>query len=283
MAFDLVVEFAGLCVYVVQPDGKRVAILLPDTRLTTSDPVHADGTTGQPHVGYVRFALPNLRDDVPAGDLRAPSNEIVHQLDREVIDWGLDDQDMQEVSLVLPDASKFAPSLTLANDLFSATPPTELLARTLLPGGSLRAVPGNATWVFSRQFAPALPNHTGNFAGFATWTRNVPDRDDMTITIRRLDGSGSISLPLKPRNGLIALKVANLCANNPLEWNDLKKHRVQESDEDFKWAYRLLEPKAQYATLLAGSTFPVPTLAGPMRPAGDEDCVGLTITAPIPG
>src|SRR4051812_37492518 len=59
MSFTLEVEFSGLCLFVLHPDEPRVAVLMPDARKSTANPVHVDGTRGIPHVGYTRFDLAN--------------------------------------------------------------------------------------------------------------------------------------------------------------------------------------------------------------------------------
>jgi len=302
MSFELRVEFAGLCLYAVHSDGNRAAVVLPDARKSAT-PVHADGERGEPHAGYLRFDLANL--DLPgmgAGELQVPAGEVadqtadsgdplyevVHRLGHKRIDFGLAAATPAPlaVNLALPHVNQFADQLAPVAGVFGAAPPPNgVLARAVVHGGTLTGTSSTGkTWSLASVLhsqSLAQP-HGGAFAGFALWKRQL-DLPGLTVTVSNFDGSSPIRIPLKPiRQGsrdVISLKVANLCAHNPLEWSEFSLHEVVSHDLDFKWIYRLLAPKqGTYKTALAGAELPFPRAVG-SQAFGDEDCVGGRIDA----
>jgi hypothetical protein len=304
--FDLEVEFAGLCMYVPSSDGKEVTVLLPDARKNKLDPTfakphHADKTSGIPHAGYVRFDLKNLMDaiptnnvQIPEGDkLNGPRYEVVHRLirnglEKEEIDFGLPDPDANaaamEIDLDLPHSEKFATVLQVIPEAYNGAH-KNLLARTVLKGGKLVAEGKGAEYAFSRQLAPGnAKNHSGKFAGFATWTRKV-EGEQLTLTITGPE-EDPVEIRLKPDgSNKIVLKIANLCSDNPLEWNEFgSDDPVRDRDEDFKWLYSLLQPtnNASWKDLLGGTPLPVPELNRLAPPGlGLTECMG--VVTPPPG
>jgi hypothetical protein len=285
MTFDLRVEFSGLCLYLMHPDGDQVGIVMPDARKRTADPRHADGTDGVFHVGYVRFDLANFDADLPPGDIdNGPRYEVVHRFDREALDFDFpDEQSSMSAELEFPDFKEFAPVLRPLPGLFSEDPPKVLLMRTVLRGGHLSGLSEGESWRFSTELNPSAPAYGGQFASFSTWTRRV-DGDGLTIRLRRFGDATPTEIPLRParsENGdaVIALKIANLCAENPLEWPDLPFRGVVGDDVDFKWLYRLLEPPGTtYAKLLRGDQFPVPERRGRQPFGAFQDCMGGRLT-----
>ena len=302
MSFELRVEFAGLCLYMVHSDRKSVAILMPDAR-ESADDLHPDGELGEPHVGYVRFDLANL--DVPGMSVTpgtlddgagSPPNEIVHRFGGEVLDFGLstsdNEDDEMEIALGIPSFDKFAGTLKPVGKLFTKAPPGELLMRTILTGGRIHAQGSGKTWGLSSALkgSTSAPPYSGQFAGFAVWTRTI-NQPGLTVTTSRFDGTEVAKIPLKPVNiggkEVIAIKVANLCANNPLEWDEFPLRTVVNHDLDFKWLYRLLtppgdpNPRKAYEVALANAELPFPR-AMRDQAYGDEDCMGGSITGNFP-
>jgi hypothetical protein len=295
MTFELRVEFAGLCLYMIDPKKKKVAIVMPDAR-KDAEPEHEDGEDGDAHVGYIRFDLANL--DVPGmtgvtpgkpddGSGR-PLNEVVHHFAGQELDFGLGKDSLDSIDIGVPNFDKFADLLKPVDKMFDPVPPNDLLMRTTLSGGTIEAHGLGKTWAFS----PALHSTAGDnvysnqFAGFALWTRTVDD-DHLTITISNFNGGPEVRIPLKPVDidgkNIIAIKVANLCAHNPLEWREFPLRTVVKHDLDFKWLYRLLTPKTgmgNYKKVLAGAELPFPR-AIPNQAFGDEDCMGGCITTPL--
>jgi hypothetical protein len=304
--FELRVEFAGLCLYVVDPGGTKVAVVMPDARRTV-DGLHADDEIGESHAGYVRFDLANLdvgrnsRLSVAGGTMLdegagSPPCEVVHRFDGQRLDFRLPDgsplpeQPFETMKLGVPDFSTFATSVgPIPGALnFGSAPPREVLMQTRITGGALKATGRGKTWAFSSALAASTNGnggprpYSGQFAGFAVWTRDI-DASGITLTISNFDGSGEQTIPLVPTvikgRRVIALKVANLCANNPLEWDEYPLRTVVSHDLDFKWLYRLLKPATgEYKAVLAGAELPFPrALAN--QAFGDEDCMGGSITA----
>lgn len=74
---------------------------------------------------------------------------------------------------------------------------------------------------------------------------------------------------------MIGIKIANLCSDNPLEWNDFTTHGVDGEDVDFKWFYRMVDPApATFESMLGDKKkLPAPIADGP-EPKGREDCIG---------
>jgi hypothetical protein len=303
------VEFSGLCLYMIHdPDidaakptvrnrgtAKKFAVLMPDAR-KSRDPMHEDDTRGEAHVGYVRFDLANLDLDtgvepaVVEDDVGRPRNEIVHRLDREVLDFGIGEEQLPvEYDLAIPSFNKFADRLTpIANLLAGSNPDPSLLMRTHLSNGEIHATGSGKIWAVSSRLNRS-PNggHTNQFGGYAVWTRPI-DRDQLTVTIKKFDGTPTATIPLRARRvrsldgkeqNMITVKISNLCAHNPLEWRDYPTRTAGGKDVDFKWLYRLLEPTSglTYPALLNGHEFPVPEQIGEQG-FGDEDCTGGSFT-----
>jgi len=292
MSFTLEVEFSGLCFHLVHPDKTQIGVVLPDGRLRSKNDirVHADGLVAKSHVGYLRFDLADT-GLISAGEFRDhPSYEVVHLFDHEELDFGLtDDVPLDPPELAYPDLSGFAPTVSPAPGLFSTTPPKELLMRTVLRGGAATSTPDSDTWIFSDLFNPGQPPYTGRFAGSSLWTRPV-STDELALRIKSFDGAEKAVVRLKPRQpgGTVKLKIANLCTENPLEWEELgfRKLLPGQADDDFKWFYRLLRhPDGTFEQLTRdrGQTLPRPAVDGrvPGNEGGGPNCEGLKATAPF--
>ena len=294
-----------------------VTILMPDARKTV-DPVHADGARGDAHTGYIRFDLANVLAALsgqnarqseafaPAGEVAegsgSPPNEVIHRFDFELLDFGLpasakagDGRLAGEIKV--PRFDEFTDEISPIEDAVSEKPtkPSAFLMRTTISGGRMDAQPSGKTWGFS----PVLKyerngGYNGNFAGFVVWTRELEEDafpNGLIVRIRKIDGSGETVIPLKPVSmrgtddspgkKRITVKVANLCADNPLEWNEFRLRNVVDRDIDFKWLYRLL--KSDNATALKerleNAELPFPREVS-VQAYGDEDCMGGSISYP---
>jgi hypothetical protein len=291
MSFELRVEFSGLCMYLVSPEEKRAAVLMPDCR-TSVDPVHADGEEGVHHVGYLRFDLANVAGfaGVPAGsDAFGPQYEVVHRFDFQKLEFpGFGDEEPLTVEdLGFPEFEKFTENLRLKDGMFDDEPPEELLMRTVLRGGVLKS-DRVKSWRLPDDLKPGS-DYKDNFASRATWTRTVTT-GTVAVRIAGFDGSSPVTLELKPVEGedTVTLKIANLCKVNPLEWEELESEVVTEQgarDRDFKWLYRLLESTTHPLAVRLGAVpdIPVPVLEA-TAPSGVQGCMGAIITTTsIPG
>ena len=332
-SFELRVEFAGLCMYMVNGDADsaaeadasnrgtttKVAVVMPDAR-KAAGPVHPDGSKGEPHVGYVRFNLANL--DLGGGVIGAqpgtveddsgrPANEIIHRFDQEDLFFRFND-DLPDMTydIGIPSFNRFADSLTHRPGVLdpSVQPPNELLMRTLLNGGNISASGSGKTWTFSSVLrgSPNGDPYANQFAGYAMWRRPLT-RETLTVEIRKFSGGEPMTIQLKcvpvqdvhgqvVRNStggianMITIKVANLCSNNPMEWREYPTRTVGDRDIDFKWLYRLLEPKSaagnpgnlqeKYKKFLRGAELPFPREIS-VQAFGDEDCIGGSFTTPF--
>jgi hypothetical protein len=315
MSFNLEIEFSGLCLYVVHPEQQRVAVLLPDARRTEGNdpPRQVDGEEGVPHVGYLRFNLANLITGLPAGveeqDFReGPEYEVIHRFDRQVLELTGLGQEPMTVSLDVPNFARFASDMQLAQGLFSANPPPTLLMRTILVGGTLAGGKHTEKWhmaPLSAKLEASSPpahvdavspqesppeNHAGSpppdpladdqFASGAMWTRKV-EADEVGVRISTFEGGVHAAFTLRPVAGAgsVRLKIANLCAENPLEWAEMNLRKVEGDDIDFKWLYSLIEVPKVITAVTGLADLPVPR-RGPGGLVGHlDDCMPARITA----
>jgi hypothetical protein len=280
--FKLVVEFAGLCGFLTHSDGQHVGVYMPDGRKplsgSTSDgrPMPCeDGEMLVHHVGYLRYNLADTGANVPAlGREETPGFEVVRRFDREQLDFvGLSTSDI-ETQLALPLVPRFAPAVYPDSAIFSKSPPRELLMRSVLTGGCLGSTPDDGLWQFSNALNPGGIVYRDAFAGSTTWTVPV-DADFIDVRLSPFDGSGATTVRLMPRAipGEVHIKIANLCAENPLEWPELFLRMFNgRSDDDFKWFYQLWNHPDGFGKALKGAKFPVPELVS--SHGGVTDCTG---------
>lgn len=307
MPFTLRITFAGLYAILDHDTRRAAAVLLPDCRTRRNDVLdeehaqHEDGTFGRPHVGYLRFdhaALrPGARSPLPL-DL-PPQTEIVHRFDGEElllpnVPNEADDAppfvrsatDKQRINL--PDLQDIATDAAPKAGLLDGTSSDGLLMRMLLRGGELQGRSIGKRWVFP----PTLQkDHKaevgGTYAGWVTWKREVPDADSLDVVLRPFGedgGARETRLTLHPVDfggtRIVNLKVANLCAVNPLEWIEFAPERAYQ-DVDFKWLYRLFTPThaPTFADQLYGGELPCARLdLASINTEGDPGCFGLRKT-----
>jgi hypothetical protein len=334
----LSVEFAGICLYVIQyaekfvpgeketkpPPASWVTVLMPTCVPNGGvSAKHEDGDTGARHVPYLLMDAANLTaydkllDNVlPRGD---PSNaelanrireafgppmpsgivpdgpqfEVVRRLRREEIAFELAGSDEPIITLSperlpLPDLSiyklegsgsppqrgiKLKPGLVDDNP-----PPVELNVRTILRGGKLTAttISESGQGNVGIRRGPDWDRFEAAWVGSIKWERTIPG-DSLTIQIRSFDGSQPTPVTLRPVEGnVIALKLANLCETNPLEWRAFEP-RFDKDDVDFKWLFRLFDAADGGSLLRAMGRFkfPYPHLSPRgARPTGYTGCTG---------
>jgi hypothetical protein len=201
---------------------------------------------------------------------------VVHRFDREVLHLGLDaTQSKVDVDeLLFPDFGAIHSDLVLKPEMFSTQPPQELLMRTALTGGTFTSHSGGSNWTFPPLDPEAGSQYQGQFANYVVWTGEIA-KAPLKLSIASFDKTRETSFVLHPRDGLIRLKVANLCAENPLEWPELKIRAVSgQADLDFKWLYRLMtDPNVVLP--YPDSELPVPMLDRTGGVAGmEQDCTG---------
>jgi hypothetical protein len=291
--FELRIEFSGVCLFVKDPGRKKVGLLIPDARYRGKDrPLrHADDTPAVPHAGYLRFDLANVVSPgrVPTRDpSETPAYEIVHQFAREELRLVVPptQENVDTTHLALPDFDEFAPVKELVPGLFEPKPAPELLARTVLYGGTLTSVlETGIQWWMSGELHPQRKAHVHVYGGEVHWRRIVSNGTGVMLRLASLDGNGATEIQLRPTTAdgdtpAISLKIANLCATNALEWGTFEPYGVNAADQDFKWLYKLLrlkkgEDPAKYPPSALPHPHPVPT--GNMGLY--QDCFGGMITA----
>ena len=167
--FELRVEFAGLCLYVIDPGKAKVTIVMPDARDDQADvdELHDDGEIGEAHAGYLRFDLANL-DAGNAGLSVAPGQglqgasgsprcEVVHRFSRQKLEFLLPNgqpipaETFKVLDPGVPRFGEIAPSLQPATKADFANPSFRgrLLMSTEISGGSLLGEGTGKTWAFS--------------------------------------------------------------------------------------------------------------------------------------
>jgi hypothetical protein len=290
--FTLSVEFAGLCLYVVdRRQAPSVSVLMPTCVPTPNGRVkteHEDKTNGARHVPYLLANLANFGQNVPpgpAGD--GPQFGVVRRLSREELFFEPEEQTSSQVDpdlLPLPDFGVYKGSISLQQALLGDIPPNdrpELNVRTVLKGGTLSAITG--TPAPGRD--PSWDQSEADWAGSIGWTRTIPGRS-LTIRIRNWDTGQETPLTLTPvaRGGrpVIELKIANLCEDNALEWKEFEP-KFDRRDVDFKWLYRLFAPNAGASILaaLGKKELPYPLLKPRgARTTGNTGCTGGKIGLP---
>jgi len=290
--FRLSVEFAGLCLYVIdRRQAPSVSVLMPTCVPTPNGRVkaeHEDKSSGARHVPYLLANLANFGQSVPsglAGD--GPQFGVVRRLSREEILFEPDERTSAEVDLdrlPLPDCGNDKGKIGLRDGLLrdvtrDALP--ELNVRTVLKGGALGATTGTAA-------AGGNPNwdeSEADWAGSLRWTRTVPG-NSLTVRIRGWDSGEETPLALTPVNRgngpVIELKIANLCEENALEWKEFEP-KFERRDVDFKWLYRLFAPNVGSSILaaLGKKELPYPLLKPRgARTTGNTGCTGGKIGLP---
>jgi hypothetical protein len=307
MPFTLRVEFSGPCLYVVDTpeveDGKkfaaRLGVVIPDCRLPSDrkKPNHKDEEPAEPHVGYLRMDMADLNPGFPPSE-DGSTYELVHRFTGQVLKFietpaeersesggapaeegegqaggqtGSAASNRIEITgLNVPDFDQFAPGLALEDDLWK--PNAKILARMVLEGGTIDSDTG-LEWEFTRELNPQGGEYQGNFPSYLTWTRPFTGTG-LSVQITNLAGEPEVTIPLTIEDGaIVEMKVANLCAHNPLEWGELDSPKTPRVDEDFKWLYQLFKDVPK------GIHLPAPRL---VKAAGDETgdngCMGGTKT-----
>jgi hypothetical protein len=197
-------------------------------------------------------------------DAAAP--EVVYQFDRQELDFGVAKLEMAEVSIGVPGLGKITDTALKAGlenkPGVNGDAPPELLFRTKLSAGKFVGRRGNGNWTLQGSSGP----FSGQFSEVIIWTvENVPSTLTITLSSLYAGGPNDQSFTLQAVDGIIRLKVANLCSINPLEWDALTTHLERHSDDDFKWLYRLLDQPT--------NPMPVPVMVG-FQAFGWEDCLG---------
>lgn len=299
MAFDLHVQFSGPCLFVLHtnPSGatEEVTVLMPDgRRLSHPDPKHPDNKPAVHHVGFVRLDLADMWAAFPkAAEEAQPRYELVHRFSGQVLKFGdgLEPEPIAGLSkLLFPDFDQIAPrgkafELDLHDGLLGDTPPSQLLMRTVLRGGSFESTP-KTVWKFSPALNPGGGEYKGEFASTVTWKRRI-DQDHLTVAVTGFgekDPEAEFHLGPFPEGEVVTLVVGNLCGHNPLEWDDLLPPPLPPKDDDFKWLYHLLRTKGKPTLEFPQGELPAPILVpqGGDDETGDEACMGGKITVSTP-
>lgn len=283
MSFELQVELAGPCLYLVHPDGKQIAVLIPDCRASTGIEFHRDSKNAEPHVGYIRLDLADLGLPVPGPKDDEPRYELVHRFDRQVVTFVGEREPEEEHEgrirgeLAFPNFDEVAPALRPLPGLFGDQPPDALLMRMVLDGGELESTVTDETWLFSPVLNRRAPPEPSRFASFVTWKRRFRG-DSLAVRVTNFGSEApEAEFPMRniPDEAVIRVKIANLCCENPLEWNDLPLRQLRGDDEDFKWVYRLLEPpETTWDELIREiKLLPMPQRTGVNAHTGSDDCL----------
>jgi len=281
--FELRIDITGVCLFVRSRGASTIRIFMPDARATGSMLEHPDRTNAIPHAGYLRFDLANVASDVAgipiANPADTPQFEVVHLFDREELRLGIydDGESVDDARLSLPAFSEFAPQLKLLDNLNGPMPAAELLMRTALYGGTLTSIIDAIQWEIP-DLDPAGHTHRHWFGGQIRWTRMIQGYG-LTLRLVKFDRSGVVEIPLRPTTAsgdrpAILLKLANLCATDPLEWDSFGATHPVVPDLDFKWLYHLMQPGQECNVPYPPKDLPHPTPVRGPRENATQDCFG---------
>jgi hypothetical protein len=214
------------------------------------------------HVGYLRFDLADVIPEIGASQEAAdaedsdppypavytrkpPSYEVVHRFDFEELELlhqpkvG-DKTDMTAENILAANVHEVDPYARMRRNLFSNTPPEKLLMRMILRGGVFEKATAKGFWYFDGTLRDGNTPYSAQLSGTAVWNGTI-DEDHIAIRIRSWKRKHETIIRLRPsKGGKVRLKIANLCAQNPMEWPELYPRVFDSpSDDDFKWFYFL--------------------------------------------
>ncbi len=292
--FTLRIEFTGLCLYVFDPSGEKAAVVLPDCRDTgtlINFPHEDDSPERKPHAGYMKL-------EAAAFGTAFPSNafDVVHLLKQHELHICAGTAGtLSKADVLVPSFddrektsnAKYFDELALRTDVFDDAN-TGVLARIVLRGGKFLPVAGSKSWTIPGTLNASKVDQIGYFAGQVVWETDI-DGGDVTLCIRKFGSrlAEATRVVLKPqeeeRRKVVYIKIANLCAHNPLEWDVFNAVEVTQ-DVDFKWLYRLLESNsgdtlADRLKNAGNAQLPYPVITPGPENRGNEDCMGAKITA----
>lgn len=229
------ITFTGLAVFAAH--GDEVLVLQPDARQNADRDAgrgmfHLDGSPAAAHVGFLTFDARHLQPSSASG-------EVVVRFDREEVKFDSMAPGPVVDALNLPDFSRFAPVMQLNPALPGASPPKSLLTRIHLSGGEFSSTHDNSSRMVSRVLtsdsAMGHQQFSRTYAREVTYT-GVINAPGVKISLRSLDGGATRTYTLQPLDGEVTLKISNLCAQNPLEWDALPSGVSTPTDDlDFKW------------------------------------------------
>lgn len=288
MSFELQIEFTGLFLYLARPDG-RYTVLMPDCRDKAVSAQHEDGHKGVAHAGYVRVDAAALGLNVPAGSADTPQFEVVHRLSgQEVHLSGLTAGAVGGAPALPRFEAPYFVDMALRRDTLTETP-RDLLMRLELTGGRFVAGVAGHQWSIPATLGSEAAPQVGAYASSVLWTTTMGG-DTMEVLLRAFGTSPADAPRLSLRCGagdeprVVSIRIANLCAQNPLEWDSLELAET-DRDLDFKWLYRLVESTSgSFKSRLQSSCpptdvhFPFPTLSGGV-PRSNQGCMGVTMRA----
>ncbi|HEY9226784.1 MAG TPA: hypothetical protein VIP11_09070 [Gemmatimonadaceae bacterium] len=268
--FILELEFAGLALFVRRTGNAGIRVLFPDARgvpgVTRRHRDKKASETAVPHAAYIRFNMHDLpafaadSNRVVTDD--TPSYEIVHRLQDETISFSVPGvgpletgSAVTQTGLDIPDFSKFASELKVRPQLATGVSNDGIVGRLDLSGGEIESFNVSPElWrlanVHNGKHA-AVPD--SEYGGTIVWSSPQLNGDRVVVTLTPFAGGKPTQIELvanqtpgpTPR---IRIKIANLCANNPLEWDELPPRLVAQDDLDFKWLYQMLEHRTKAAS-----------------------------------
>lgn len=289
MSVTINVTFAGLAMAILHPEEDCSLAVLPDARKPA---VLDDFTVGAEHQCYIRSPLAHFAHK-DGGTLIADSS-VVHRLGGDhvsmylavrrrgseefvplAVESGAHGPANSGNALPMPYFDEIVtPTVAPLPQIINPTAHQSTLCRMVLPSGAWRGSGIQSQWIVSSalQTAPSVSNPCartpifGSYVGRMTWTRRI--EDDIThvaLMVHSLHGTNTPAaslvfapLPAGGEETEVNMEIANLCADDPLEWKSNPRRRL--ADVDFKWMYSLLElPQQQrFTTALMGAELPHP-------------------------
>jgi hypothetical protein len=189
MAFDLEIEFVGLCMFVPDPAGRVVYVLMPAAGI-------AQGALGMPQ--HVARLCVDTRYLQPPGSAAGPGLVAQVPLDRVSLAF----TGPPPLDPTIPGVVAAVPNLV---SLLACTgdPGPGLTARVTLGAGSVTRTGQAMCWYY-----PTLAS-TATLTTTVTWTIPGVDGDVLSVLLSQLDGNPlpAVPPPLYPINGLVQVRI----------------------------------------------------------------------------
>ena len=307
--FDFHISFTGACGYIFDPgQSKMMAVMINGVDAVAAGKKALDGTPLKDHRGFIRFKLKHLLGPQhPHGE-----SDVVVYLNRERVtfhptppnDFQITKdnraKDVRNIPAMKEAANGFGDIDETVLRPPGNRPRGDILAQVIVDSGTVAAERLNELDNWSFVHGELVENFSlkktipGGINRFSTTAQPRPLTDQLGVTmnnlreleirITHLDTKKVKYLPLIPassdRSGqrpFIDLTIANLCDDNPLQWESGMRSRSPKSDPDVKWLYHLCKNSAQLQAQLGSNELPIPTLSPDTGGGGGSPakCMGL--------
>jgi hypothetical protein len=237
MSFKLKIIFTGVCGLIPNKPFKnapgKVCVVFADGDYSTKG---ADGKGLNRHRAFIKFKTKNV-----VGGSRVPESvDGIWYLGKRSFRLQTTGASALKIDNLdgLADLTKVAPDYADADpNAVVGTPPEKLLARFFVEVGTLACGQSQGEWIFPK----ILSDQHVRVKDLSNEVILLADNlTTLEIVASPINGGDDVRLPLTAPDGeIVELTVANLCDDNPLEWE--QKYDAK-PDLDFRWHFELLSP-----------------------------------------